>query len=52
MDPPRKDELASLLRSRTDERATLVITHDLVFASEVADRIVSTGPARELAYAY
>ena len=40
VDPQRKDELAALLRERAHERATLVVTHDLVFASEVADRIV------------
>ena len=47
MDPERKLELAALLRSRAEERATLVVTHDLVFAAEVADRSVSTAPARE-----
>lgn len=41
VDPVRKNELAALLRARADGRATLVVTHDLVFASEVADRIVS-----------
>ncbi len=40
VDPERKDELAALLRARTHECATLVVTHDLVFASEVADRMV------------
>jgi energy-coupling factor transport system ATP-binding protein len=51
MDPERKLELAALLRSEADERATLVVTHDLVFAAEVADRIVSTAPAREAVHA-
>ena len=46
MDPERKLELAALLRSQAEERATLVVTHDLVFAAEVADRIVRTAPAR------
>jgi energy-coupling factor transport system ATP-binding protein len=41
VDPERKDELAALLRARAAGRATLVITHDLVFAAEVADRTVS-----------
>jgi energy-coupling factor transport system ATP-binding protein len=40
VDPERKDELAALLRAHAHARATLVVTHDLVFASEVADRIV------------
>jgi energy-coupling factor transporter ATP-binding protein EcfA2 len=50
MDPERKDGLASLLRSRARERSTLVVTHDLAFASTVADRIVSTETARESVY--
>ena len=32
VDPDRKDELAALLRAQASERATLVVTHDLVFA--------------------
>jgi energy-coupling factor transport system ATP-binding protein len=44
MDPERKLELAGLLRSQAERRATLVVTHDLVFAADVADRVV--GPAR------
>jgi energy-coupling factor transport system ATP-binding protein len=51
VDPERKDELAALLRSRAADRATLVVTHDLVFASEVADRVVSTAAAGEPVYA-
>jgi ABC-type multidrug transport system ATPase subunit len=47
MDPERKLRLAALLRSQARERATLVATHDLVFAADVADRMVSTEPARE-----
>jgi energy-coupling factor transport system ATP-binding protein len=43
VDPERKDELAALLRSQAPGRATLVVTNDVVFASEVADRCVSTG---------
>jgi len=51
VDPPRKDELASLLRAQAPGRATLVVTNDLVFAAEVADRCVSTTPERERAVA-
>jgi energy-coupling factor transport system ATP-binding protein len=51
IDPERKLELAELLRSQADERATLVVTHDLVFAADVADRIVGTEPAREPVHA-
>jgi energy-coupling factor transport system ATP-binding protein len=47
VDPERKLELAALLRSRADDRATLVVTHDLVFAADVADRVVSVEPVRE-----
>ena len=50
VDPPRKDELAALLRSQAGARATLVVTNDLVFAGEVAGRCVST-VAREAVYA-
>jgi energy-coupling factor transport system ATP-binding protein len=38
VDPPRKRELAELLRRDASHRATLVVTHDLVFAGDVADR--------------
>jgi energy-coupling factor transport system ATP-binding protein len=51
MDPERKLELAALLRSEAEERATLVVTHDLVFAAEVADRVVTTAPEREPVHA-
>jgi energy-coupling factor transport system ATP-binding protein len=51
VDPPRKDELAALLRARAPGRATLVVTNDHVFAGEVADRLVSTEPEREPALA-
>ena len=47
VDPVRKDELAALLRAQRATRATLVVTNDLVFASEVADRCVSAAPDRE-----
>ncbi len=47
MDPERKLELAALLRAQAAGRATLVVTHDLAFAADVADRVVSTEPARE-----
>ncbi|MBA3717233.1 MAG: ATP-binding cassette domain-containing protein [Actinobacteria bacterium] len=43
VDPERKDELARLLRAQAAQRATLVVTHDLVFAAEVADRTISLG---------
>jgi energy-coupling factor transport system ATP-binding protein len=50
VDPPRKAELAALLRRNGERRATLVVTHDLVFAGEVADRAVTLG-TREVAHA-
>ena len=40
VDPERKAELARLLRSDAPHRGTLVVTHDLPWAAEVADRIV------------
>jgi energy-coupling factor transport system ATP-binding protein len=43
VDPDRKAELAELLRAGAGTRATLLITHDLVFAGDVADRTVSLG---------
>jgi energy-coupling factor transport system ATP-binding protein len=46
IDPPRKEELAALLRADAQRRATLVVTHDRVFAGDVADRVVALG-ARE-----
>jgi energy-coupling factor transport system ATP-binding protein len=48
VDPERKLELAALLRAQGGDRATLVVTHDLVFAADAADRVVSTEPAREV----
>jgi energy-coupling factor transport system ATP-binding protein len=47
VDPERKFELARLLRSDAGHRATLVVTHDRVFAASVADRIVSLASERE-----
>jgi energy-coupling factor transport system ATP-binding protein len=41
VDPERKSELAALLRAQAPQRGTLVVTHDLVWAAEVADRVVS-----------
>jgi energy-coupling factor transport system ATP-binding protein len=41
VDPPRKVELAAQLRREAHRRATLVVTHDLVFAGDVADREVA-----------
>jgi energy-coupling factor transport system ATP-binding protein len=43
VDPVRKEDLVRLLRAGADKRATLVVTHDLLFAGDVADRIVSLG---------
>jgi energy-coupling factor transporter ATP-binding protein EcfA2 len=40
VDPERKSELARLLRAEAPRRGTLVVTHDLSWAAEVADRIV------------
>jgi energy-coupling factor transporter ATP-binding protein EcfA2 len=40
VDPERKADLARLLRAEAPGRGTLVVTHDLQWASEVADRIV------------
>jgi energy-coupling factor transport system ATP-binding protein len=51
VDPERKDELAELLRAQAPTRATLVVTHDLVFAGEVADRGVSLAREREAVFA-
>jgi energy-coupling factor transport system ATP-binding protein len=41
VDPERKAELARLLRGQAGGRGTLVVTHDLAWAAEVADRVVS-----------
>jgi energy-coupling factor transporter ATP-binding protein EcfA2 len=43
VDPERKRELASLLRVQSPSRATLVVTHDRVFAMSVADRTIALG---------
>ena len=43
VDPPRKEELAGMLRMDAPRRTTLVVTHDLVFAGDVADRVVALG---------
>jgi energy-coupling factor transport system ATP-binding protein len=51
IDPERKAELAELLRAQAHARATLVVTHDLVFAHAVADREVSLASEREGAHA-
>jgi energy-coupling factor transport system ATP-binding protein len=50
VDPPRKTELAELLRRAAPQRATLVVTHDLVFAGDVADGTVELA-ALEAAHA-
>jgi energy-coupling factor transporter ATP-binding protein EcfA2 len=51
VDPERKAELAALLEAGRDRRATLVVTHDQVFAADVADRTIDLLPERELSYA-
>ena len=51
VDPPRKDELVALLQRQAPARATLVVTNDLTFAAQVADRCVFTVPEREPALA-
>jgi energy-coupling factor transport system ATP-binding protein len=47
VDPERKDELAERLHAESHRRATLVATHDSVFAAEVADRVVDLAEERE-----
>ena len=51
MDPERKLELAALLRAHAEIRGTLVVTHDLLFAADVADRVVSQVPTPEAVHA-
>jgi len=51
MDPQRKHALAALLRQAAAGRATLVVTHDVVFAAEVADRNVTLAQEREAVHA-
>jgi energy-coupling factor transport system ATP-binding protein len=41
VDPERKAELAAVLRAEAPRRGTLVVTHDLAWAADVADRVVS-----------
>jgi energy-coupling factor transporter ATP-binding protein EcfA2 len=43
VDPDRKAQLAMLLRSEAERRATLVVTHDEEFAAAVAHRSVVLG---------
>jgi energy-coupling factor transporter ATP-binding protein EcfA2 len=40
VDPERKADLARLLRSEAPRRGTLIVTHDLPWVAEVADRVV------------
>jgi energy-coupling factor transport system ATP-binding protein len=47
VDPERKAELAGILRADAPRRATLVVTHDDVWAAEVADRVVPLASVRE-----
>ena len=51
VDPERKLELATLLRSEAGRRGTLVVTHDLVFAADVADRVVGSTLVPEVVHA-
>jgi energy-coupling factor transporter ATP-binding protein EcfA2 len=51
MDPERKLELAALLRADAGRRATLVVTHDPLFAADAADRVVDQLPAAEAVHA-
>jgi energy-coupling factor transport system ATP-binding protein len=46
MDPERKEELAALVRGEAGNRATLVVTHDRVFAGDTCDREVDLGSRR------
>ena len=49
LDPERKHDLVRLLRAGAAGRATVVVTHDPVFAAAVADRTVSLArPGREV----
>ena len=48
IDPERKTELVRLLREQAPRRGTLVITHDLPWAAEVADRVVSLDVREEV----
>ena len=48
VDPERKAELARLLRAEAPGRGTLVVTHDLAWASEVADRVVELDVLRRV----
>ena len=43
VDPPRKAELAELVRRDAAKRATLVVTHDEEFAAAVGDRTITLG---------
>ena len=47
VDPERKRELSRLLRREAHRQATMVITHDVLFARTVADRIVELGAERQ-----
>jgi energy-coupling factor transport system ATP-binding protein len=51
VDPERKTELARLLRAEAPKRGTLVVTHDLAWAAELADRTVEL-PARKVTHAF
>jgi energy-coupling factor transport system ATP-binding protein len=49
VDPERKAELAELIRRDSDQRATLLVTHDEDFVRATADRTVVLGRERALA---
>jgi energy-coupling factor transport system ATP-binding protein len=46
VDPPRKEELARLLRAQASDRATLLVTHDHDLATAVCDRILRLDAGR------
>ena len=48
VDPERKADLARLLRAEAPGRGTLVVTHDLAWATEVADRVVELDVLRQV----
>jgi energy-coupling factor transporter ATP-binding protein EcfA2 len=48
IDPERKVELARLLRAQAPRRGTIVVTHDLPWAAEVADRVVALDVREEV----
>ena len=49
VDPERKAELAASLRREAPGRATLVVTHDRAFSTDVADRAIELGTREAVA---